>query len=159
MKTTSAQYDTTRQVAHRRHPVRGALGLIIVSGAITAVIIAATVEIVGGLVTGTGPSAMTHVIAAILAIPIGYAVAMTLAVGELARGMDSVFTRVATDMQGFRARASEAADAQIITDQQRAATQSTAHTVSSAMISGILQGVEYEQSASPAQTLQPVSLH
>ena len=93
--------------------------MITLAGAITAVIIAATVEIVGGLVTGAGPSAMTHVIAAMLAIPIGYAVAMTLAVGELARGMDSIFIRIVSEAQLVRAHALQAADAQTITKQQR----------------------------------------
>lgn len=158
MKTASAQNDKMRHTAHRHHPIRDALGMITLAGAITAVIIAATVEIVGGLVTGAGPSAMTHVIAAMLAIPIGYAVAMTLAVGELARGMDNMFIRIVSEAQLVRAHAVQAADAQTITERQHEATPPTVPAVSSAMLSGVLQGVECEQAATPAQMLQPASL-
>jgi hypothetical protein len=158
MKTASAQNDKIAHTAHRRHLMRDALGLIMLAGAITAIIIAATVEIVGGLVTGAGPSAMTHVIAAMLAIPIGYAVAMTLAVGELARGMDSIVTRIVSEAQLVRAHALQAADAQISTERQRPTTQPTARAVSSAMLSGVLQSVEYEPTITPAQILQPASL-
>jgi len=157
MKTASAQNDNSRHIAHRHHPIRAALGMITLAGAITAVIIAASVEIVGGLVTSTGPSAMTHLIAAMLAIPIGYAVAMTLAVGELARGMDSMFTRITSEVQLVRAHAAQAAEAQFISEQQ-AATPPSVPAGTSAMLSGVLQGVEHEQDAMPVQMLQSASL-
>lgn len=164
MKTTTLHDNITR-AARRNHPIRNALGLIVLSGAITAVIVAATVEILGGVVTGTGPTSTTHIVAALLAIPIGYAVAITLAIGELARGMDASFERIATEVRGIRTHAAEAANTQIAAERQRVADQrveeiphATKKIVPAGMMAGLMEGVEHEKEESPARVLEPAAL-
>ncbi|HEV8194200.1 MAG TPA: hypothetical protein VGP82_22350 [Ktedonobacterales bacterium] len=146
---TATPHDNIPHAARRHHPIRNALGLILLSGAITAVIVAATVEVLGVVVAGTGPTTTTHIVAALLAIPIGYAVAITLAIGELARGMDAAFERMVAEVQGIRTHAAETANAQIAAERQRGVDQgfeeiphATKRIVPTGMLSGLMEGVE-----------------
>lgn len=121
------------------------------AGLITAVIVATTVEILGGAMTGTWPTGTTHLIAVLLAIPIGYAVAMAVAISELARGMDASFEHIVTEMQ-------VAAEDQHVVDQ---GIEDIPHVTKSAppigLMAGLMKGVEYERVETSVRALPPAS--
>lgn len=163
MKTNAAISSTTHVPRHQ-HPIRSALGLIVLAGLITAVIVATTVEILGGAMTGTWPTGTTHLIAVLLAIPIGYAVAMTVAISELARGMDASFERIVTEMQGIRARATQAAEVQIASEDRHVAGQGiedipqvTKSAPPTGLMAGLMEGVEYERVETSVRALPHAS--
>ena len=134
------------------------------AGLITAVIVATTVEILGGAMTGTWPTGTTHLIAVLLAIPIDYAVAMAVAISELARGMDASFEHIVTEMQGMRARATHAAEVQVAAEDQHVVDQGIEdipHVTKSAppigLMAGLMKGVEYERVETSVRALPPAS--
>ncbi len=68
-----------------RHGLRAALRQIIGAGVLAFVIAALVVEFVGALALRGVPMAETHIVALLLALALGYAVAMSVALRELAR--------------------------------------------------------------------------
>ena len=128
------------------------------AGLITAVIVATTVEILGGAMTGTWPTGTTHLIAVLLAIPIGYAVAMAVAISELARGMDASFEHIVTEMQGRALGGAVAAEDQHVVDQ---GIEDIPHVTKSAppigLMAGLMKGVEYERVETSVRALPPAS--
>jgi hypothetical protein len=138
--------------------------LIVLAGLITAVIVATTVEILGGAMTGTWPTGTTQLIAVLLAIPIGYAVAMTVAVSELARGMDASFERIVTEMLGMSARATHAAEVQVVAEDRHVTDQQiegvpdvTKSMPPPGLMAGLMEGIEYERVETSVRALPPAS--
>jgi hypothetical protein len=152
-KTNSAASGRLRAPV-QHHRMRTAFGHGMVSGVVSAAIVAITTEAIAALATGMPPTGSAHLIAAVLTIVTGYIVMMIVALGELAHNIEASIERITANTQAFQARPTTAAasttDAARPGERWQTACPATGgvvpitrNSLAAGALSGLLQAVEY----------------